>query len=34
MILDVALHMIYEGWIDVRGVEHETPPAATEAPAH
>src|SRR4029079_939122 len=34
VILYVALHMIYEGWIDVRGIEHETPPAATEAPAH
>ena len=34
VILYVALHMIYEGWLDVRGVEHATPPAATEAPAH
>lgn len=34
VILYVALHMIYEGWLDVRGGEHETPPAATEAPAH
>lgn len=34
VILYVALHMIYEGWLDIRGVEHETPPVATEAPAH
>ena len=33
VILYVALHMIYEGWLDIRGAEHETPPAATEAPA-
>ncbi len=33
VILYVALHMIYEGWLDIRGVEHETPPAHTEAPA-
>ena len=32
VILYVALHMIYEGWLDVRGVHPETPPAATEAP--
>ena len=32
VILYVALHMIWEGWLDVRGVEHETPPAAVEAP--
>ena len=30
VILYVALHMIYEGWLDIRGVEHETPPAAPE----
>ena len=33
VILYVALRMIYEGWLDVRGVEHETPPVTTEAPA-
>jgi YjbE family integral membrane protein len=33
VILYVALHMIYEGWLDIRG-GHETPPVATEAPAH
>ena len=33
IILYVALHMIYEGWLDIRGAEHETPPATTEAPA-
>ena len=33
VILYVALHMIWEGWLDIRGAEHETPPAATEAPA-
>jgi YjbE family integral membrane protein len=32
VILYVALHMIWEGWQDIRGVEHETPPAAVEAP--
>lgn len=31
VILYVALHMIWEGWLDVRGVEH-APPAAVEAP--
>jgi YjbE family integral membrane protein len=34
VILYVALHMIWEGWLDIRGVEHETPPAGVEAPAH
>lgn len=34
VILYVALHMIWEGWLDINGTEHETPPAATEAPAH
>jgi YjbE family integral membrane protein len=33
IILYVALHMIWEGWLDIRGVEHGEPPAA-EAPAH
>ena len=33
IILYVALHMIWEGWLDIRGVEHAAPPAA-EAPAH
>ena len=33
VILYVALHMIWEGWLDIRGAEHETPPAAVEAPA-
>jgi YjbE family integral membrane protein len=33
IILYVALHMIWEGWLDIRGVEHDPPPAA-EAPAH
>ena len=33
IILYVALHMIWEGWLDIRGDEHAAPPAA-EAPAH
>jgi YjbE family integral membrane protein len=33
VILYVALHMIWEGWLDIRGVEHEAPPPAVEAPA-
>ncbi len=33
VILYVALHMIWEGWLDIRSVEHETPPPAVEAPA-
>jgi YjbE family integral membrane protein len=33
VILYVAGHMIYEGWLEVRGVEHATEPAHTEAPA-
>ena len=32
IILYVALHMIWEGWLDIRGGEHETPPASVEAP--
>ena len=32
VILYVALHMIWEGWLDVRGVEHETPPAHEARP--
>jgi YjbE family integral membrane protein len=33
IILYVATSMIWEGWHDVRSAEHETPPAAVEAPA-
>jgi YjbE family integral membrane protein len=33
IILYVALTMIWEGWLDIRGIEHGAPPAA-EAPAH
>jgi YjbE family integral membrane protein len=34
IILYVALHMIWEGWLDIRGVEHEPEPPAAEAPAN
>ncbi len=34
VILYVAAHMIYEGWLDVRGITHAEPPTTTEAPAH
>jgi YjbE family integral membrane protein len=34
IILYVALHMIWEGVLDIRGVEHTTEPPAAEAPAH
>ena len=33
IILYVALHMIWEGWLDVRADVTDAPPAA-EAPAH
>lgn len=32
IVLYVALHMVWQGWLDIRGVTHETPPAAIEAP--